>query len=302
MDTPDAGDSSTMRVPIFRVLDRYLLFDVEAIAYFRDAHRICGVLTGTIPQAAQQNIFSGVPLELMPEEVRLLAMSGHAYVVDDVEAHVRLIQDMDIQRKKEARSQLREQGLQRARMVHDASVERRTKALAKQANKQRKSQRQEGSADVDREDTGSQLTSSPPTSLPQCTEKELEPLVLIPTTSYPSMYPLEDSSSSALIPQSTPSYYVFAHMHARGYFLSPGLRFGCQYMAYPGDPLRFHSHFLVTGKQWDEPINLLDIVSGGRLGTGVKKGYLLGGTPNDADEEQPSTDAVRTFCFEWAAM
>ena len=65
-------------------------------------------------------------------------------------------------------------------------------------------------------------------------------------------------------------------------------------MAYPGDPLRYHSHFLVDGNEWDEEINLMDIVGGGRLGTGVKKGYLLGGTNQNGQ--------VKTFSIEWAGM
>jgi len=47
--------------------------------------------------------------------------------------------------------------------------------------------------------------------------------------------------------------------------MTPGLRFGCHYTVYPGDPLRFHSHFLATGADWDEEFDLLDIVGGGRL-------------------------------------
>jgi tRNA-splicing endonuclease subunit Sen34 len=82
--------------------------------------------------------------------------------------------------------------------------------------------------------------------------------------------------------------------------MTPGLRFGCQYTAYPGDPLRYHSHFLAASKGWDEPFDLLDILGGGRLGTRVKKGYLLGGVepPSGQDEEAK----VRTYCIEWVAM
>ena len=62
----------------------------------------------------------------------------------------------------------------------------------------------------------------------------------------------------------------------------------------------FCSHFLVVGKEWDEPIELIEIVGGGRLSTGVKKSWLVGG-------EQPKEDGIgegtaRAFCFEWAAM
>lgn len=99
------------------------------------------------------------------------------------------------------------------------------------------------------------------------------------------------------LPEVPSSYPVYAHLHSLGYFLSPGLRFGCQYMAYPGDSLRFHSHFLVSGLEKDQEFNLMEIVSGGRLGTGVKKGFLLGYAEDPAD-----ASSVRTFSIEWAGM
>ena len=48
---------------------------------------------------------------------------------------------------------------------------------------------------------------------------------------------------------------------------------------------------------WEEEFDLLDIVGGGRLGTGVKKGYLIGGQEPGEDEK-----GVRTFCIEWGGM
>src|ERR1700753_2079645 len=71
-------------VPLSKIADRYLIFAVDAVSYLRRVHRISGVLIGNIPRATQQNIFSGIPLELMPEEARLLVLQGHAYVVDEV--------------------------------------------------------------------------------------------------------------------------------------------------------------------------------------------------------------------------
>ena len=35
-------------------------------------HHISGVLSGTLPQVAQQNVFLGLPLQLLPEEVAVL--------------------------------------------------------------------------------------------------------------------------------------------------------------------------------------------------------------------------------------
>ena len=68
-------------------------------------------------------------------------------------------------------------------------------------------------------------------------------------------------------------------------------------MAYPGDPLRFHSHFITRGLGWDEEIDLIDIVGGGRLGTGVKKAWMFGGQPDRGD-----TAETRVFCVEWGGF
>lgn len=46
-------------------------------------------------------------------------------------------------------------------------------------------------------------------------------------------------------------------------------------IAYPGDPLRYHSHLIVRPLRG--PVNLLDVVAGGRLATGVKKVWVIGG-------------------------
>ena len=46
------------------------------IAIIRSQHRVCGVLSGTLPHLSQQNVFLGVPLVLMPEETVLLVDIG----------------------------------------------------------------------------------------------------------------------------------------------------------------------------------------------------------------------------------
>ena len=91
----------------------------------------------------------------------------------------------------------------------------------------------------------------------------------------------------------------------------PGLRFGCHYNVYPGDPLRYHSHFAATGMGWEQEFDLLDVVGGGRLGTGTKKAYMIGGENPDANGHVEGlvpergleyTKPVRAFSLEWAAL
>lgn len=53
----------------------HLHFKID-IATLRSKYHICGILTGTLPHLSQQNVFLGIPLVLLPEEVVLLVEKG----------------------------------------------------------------------------------------------------------------------------------------------------------------------------------------------------------------------------------
>lgn len=314
--TPD------LPIPISRVTNRYLLFDITTVSWLRREHHIIGVLIGTMPQAPQQNVFTGLPLELMPEEVRLLIDKGVAYVIDDVKVHANGIRDLQQADRERYVRALEQKGQEYSKLHTSRKEAGRDKALRnKSVSKNPKSSSSPISPVAD------STSSTPRTSI---SSSKLSPLPsfslsLTPTTSHslipPSPPPLPPSTSTtaSLIPV-PPSYPLYAHLHSKSYFLAPGLRFGCNYLVYPGDPLRFHSHFLGAGFGWDEELNLMDIVGGGRLGTGVKKGFLIGGEVvqeeeaqeegqgrvEEADEEEKTTKEttreVRCFSIEWAAM
>ena len=74
-------------ISISQIGGRYVIFDVKLASWLRREHRICGVTIGTLPIAPSQNLFLGVPVEIMPEEAQLLAERGIAVVVDDARAH-----------------------------------------------------------------------------------------------------------------------------------------------------------------------------------------------------------------------
>jgi tRNA-splicing endonuclease subunit Sen34 len=278
--------------PIHKVADRYLIFDINTVTYIRREHHICGVLIGNIPQAAQQNIFSGIPLELMPEETRLLVEHGNAYLIDDVAAHLEGLKLATKQAKMQYKEELAREGTEAALAQHREMLGRKAKHFEKVAGSNTKNH-------SDR--LGSSSPSIPFSPAPSVTSsKAVDPLLITPTTS-PALIKAYQPSLALPLPAVPNSYTLFKHLQAKGYFMSPGLRFGCQYVVYPGDPLRFHSHFLAVGTEWDEEFDLLDIVGGGRLGTAVKKGYLIGGAERKAETGEVD-DEVRTFCFEWAAM
>lgn len=291
--------------PIFKIsskVERYLLYDSNLIAWLRRVHNILGVLIGTLPQFPQQNVFLGLPLELQPEEVRLLVEEEVAYVVDDSAWHELGLRAITAEQRRDFLARLHDEGMEAARVSDrrkEASKEKTMKRL--QQKEKRRIHAGEGpegedversaEANGDEEEAESLFNSSlpsksfakVPSSSVQPTSPDQTAWTITPTTSYPP-FPRPPLDPAIQLPVVRPSSYaLFKHLHTESYFLSPGLRFGCQFLVYPGDPLRFHSHFLAVGLDWDEEFDLLDLVGGGRLGTGVKKGWLIGGVERDGD-------------------
>ena len=113
---------------------------------------------------------------------------------------------------------------------------------------------------------------------------ELGTLIHIPTVmpqrlqSFPSMdwtYPQTDSEKI--------HYRVFFDLWEKGYYLTTGAKFGGDLLAYPGDPMRYHSFYIVIIIPWGKKVTPFEIISAGRLGATVKKTALLCSV-SDSDE------------------
>ncbi|CAK6979952.1 tRNA-splicing endonuclease subunit Sen34 [Scomber scombrus] len=70
-------------------------------------------------------------------------------------------------------------------------------------------------------------------------------------------------------------YQVFIDLRGRGFYLTSAGKFGGDFLVYPGDPLRFHAHFIAVCVSLDESVCLLDVLAIARLGSNVKKTVLL---------------------------
>jgi tRNA-splicing endonuclease subunit Sen34 len=89
---------------------------------------------------------------------------------------------------------------------------------------------------------------------------------------------------------------VFKDLWKQGYFIGGGIKFGGEYLVYPGDPLRYHSHFTAT--VIESPVASLrpmEIVAHGRLGTATKKAHLLCGWDDEKKE-------VSYISIEWSGF
>lgn len=317
-------------IRITKVGDRYLVFEVKDVASLRCDHCICAVLVGTIPQNPTQNLFSGLPLELLPEEAKLLMDKGVAHVVDEAASHLAHLTSMDATAKHAYLQSLRTRRHNFSRILDEEDAIRKAEG-AKMRGKQ-KSKRIPARADSPAVIEEVELPLSPPpetsdeaavlptptttneeslfSSSQQRRDKTTSPPTMVATnrhlTETTSVDMLSDPKAHSVPVEAPRSYPLYRHLNLKGYYITPGIRFGADYSVYPGDPFRYHAHFMATSFGWDEEITLLDLVSGGRLGTGVKKGFLIGGQamPENTAENShhASEDRVRTFTLEWAAM
>lgn len=317
-------------VRVTRVGGRYLVFEVKDVAALRRDHCICAVLIGTTPQMPTQNVFSGLPLELTAEETKLLVEKGAAYIVDDAASHLAQLTSEDPAARQAYLQSLKTRRRAFERLADEHAAESRklgeslkAKAMAKRAasaaakGERVASKPGAGGPEAGRgperaaDHTGDEdslvsdhsLFSSTASPTPE-RPRGGPPGAILHITPTSSADMLADPRTHT-VPIETPrGYPLFKHLNTNGYYVTPGIRFGADYSVYPGDPFRYHAHFMATSFEWDEEISVLDLVTGGRLGTGVKKGFLIGGeAPPTANVKQDvGEDRARAFTIEWVAM
>jgi tRNA-splicing endonuclease subunit Sen34 len=282
--------SHSAPVRISKIAGRYLLFDSEAAALLRRNENINGTLAGTAPQQPTQNIFLGLPIELRPEEAESLLQKNVAYLVDDVAAHQAVLNNPNDEARRLYLDSLRTKK-DTARQV---LAEKNSKRAAEVAEKHGKARRRIPTSQDEDAITGNDQTET----IKRQQDSGLKSLGVTPTSSGSLISPAAERTYQVTNPAQGP---LCGFLLTSGYYMTPGLRFGAKYSVYPGDPLRFHAHFMANQYDWDEEIPVLDIVAGGRLATAVKKAYLIGA-------QQPQTNEtvddgkMRTFSIEWAAM
>lgn len=318
-------------IRISKVGGRYLVFEVKDVAALRREHCICAVFVGTTPQNPNQNVFSGLPIELLAEEAKLLVDKGAAFVVDDATSHLMQLPTMDPSTRQAYLQSLKTKRrfFQRAADEEKAELAKigeklKAENLAKKAAKKQKTsaapaaspaesmsetERALSSVSIavgdeasvfDAEDSIFSSSLLPSKSRPAPTGVDTLGRHITPTTSIDALANLQAHSVAVETPR---AYPLYKHLNSQSYYITPGIRFGADYSVYPGDPFRYHAHFMATSFEWDEEITVLDLVTGGRLGTGVKKGFLIGGeASSNLTDQDVSKDRVRAFTIEWAAM
>lgn len=271
--------SSEEPIRISKIAGRFLVFDPDHVSRLRRNYNICAVLVGTVPQNPTQSVYLGLPLELLPEEARVLIDEGVAEIAHDPAAHLQALRSCDPEARKAYLDSLKRHRHAAQQLVAAEDAKKKVESIHRRAAG---SESRGGSGDSDATETRS-------------TQKSL---AMTPTSSRELV-----SAFTGTLPLDHPPAPrpLYSYLHNAGYYMTPGLRFGANYSVYPGDPFRYHAHFLANEYGWDEKVDVLDLIGSGRLGTAVKKGFLIGGRVTGLAAGS-AAGTTRIFCIEWAGM
>ncbi|XP_042331795.1 tRNA-splicing endonuclease subunit Sen34 [Sceloporus undulatus] len=244
----------------------------------REEHRIVGTLVGALARKPRQNVRLGLPLQLLPEEARLLLDKGLATLCKNTASPPPgedTREDPLSQQKVTAYQKGLEENYQE--QVRLAAEQRKIllDTLAERIAQGRAKKRQ-------REGEG-----EPPSKL-----GEVEPSFVLPRDSMMIQLPTErvyPCQEEVVVDWHVPSkdwpytgqpdhemrYCIFRSLWGKGFYITSGSKFGGDFLVYPGDPMRFHAHYIALCVSQDTPLSLCDIISAGRLGTNVKKTVLI---------------------------
>nr|XP_020859359.1 LOW QUALITY PROTEIN: tRNA-splicing endonuclease subunit Sen34 [Phascolarctos cinereus] len=267
-----------------------LVWGTEAARTLRERLGVGGRPVGSLARGPRQNARLGLPLLLLPEEARLLAEIGVATLVTAPRPNPGQQAQAVAAYHREQESGFREQ-----RALASEARRRRLKDLEEHiAEARAKKQRGRGRSSKERREVGggafgggagsvcpcSNFPSPQPGPQPPFPETAM--LVQLPTARPRPAWarPLDWHHPSPDWPHAgNPShelrYQVYKDLWERGYFLTSGGKFGGDFLVYPGDPLRFHAHFVAQCCAPGDSLPLPDLVSAGRLGTNVRKTLLL---------------------------
>ncbi|KAL1947435.1 hypothetical protein VTO73DRAFT_14396 [Trametes versicolor] len=315
-----ASDSDSDRKIQLRVSnDKAYVWDVEDIAALRAKHHVCGVLTGTLPHLSQQNVFLGVPLVLLPEEVVLLMEKQLAVLIDDPNAHqppsAEALEHWNMEREASAIQQI---AISEAERASDKAAKLSSSEEAIRKRKEREAKRAAAALakaiaeGISAEEFAQASSDRLVEERPATPSKPAPPTfnVTIPASSselewyaprghaHPTLASARTAGvwSYPTTPYERAKCRVFQDLWEKGNFMGGGIKFGGDFLVYPGDPLRYHSHFVATVIESPKaPLMPMEVVAHGRLGTATKKSHLF----CEWDEQ---SQEVTYFSVEWAGF
>ncbi|GBB86151.1 hypothetical protein RclHR1_01260022 [Rhizophagus clarus] len=295
-----------------------LLWNIEEIRFLRENYRIVGSFIGCLPRYPLQNQLFGLPMTLLNEEVTLLLSKGIIILVDDKKSHQ---SPTNAQIKKFEQISLEEEDKQLQEYINfieekKSKIEnlRKNNNLSQDIKEKKNKAKKTGLNDLKENTLLQQKQESQDLENINVEDKTSKakgfaPVINIKTLSASfAWYNVNENCFDSIdiakqnnlwtwpnTLKDIQKYKIYCDLWNKGYYITSGIKFGGDYLLYPGDPLRYHSHFIATVLDTDKTISPMDIITFGRLGTSVKKSYML------CSWNQQEDKAIY-FCLEWSGF
>lgn len=255
---------------------------------------VTGALVGSLARQPRQNVRLGRPLELLQEEALLLvetntaAASRHSQDCGDEEVHSKAVRQY-------------EAGLEGSYKEQCAlALEDKKTVLRRIINEKENATDDSGNAIKDRLDALDLAFRFPRSAMA---------VQLCTARAGFSHCPEERSflSTDWPVPRDerlNTRFCVYRDLRNKGFYLTSAGKFGGDFLVYPGDPLRFHAHFIALCISMDEELPLCDILAIARLGSNVKKTVLLCSPQSRSEtgkDESVEGDVVYSS-LQWSSM
>ncbi|XP_046439904.1 tRNA-splicing endonuclease subunit Sen34-like [Daphnia pulex] len=239
----------------------FLVWNFEDVHRLRSEHRIVGNFIGCLPSLPRQDQMLGLPMELMIEEVYHLTSRGI----------VKLVEFKQLNLPAQGPNKEKIEEMHKASFADQEVIfkEERTKQLLQMADKiiEGKRRKMNGKTVDEKIALQEEIDKIP---------KMSKDLMMVQIFTRPhwtcqgeSVLPLDYNVRPTL------RCKVFSDLWEKGYYITSGEKFGGDYLVYPGDPLKFHSHFIAVCVEEHQMLTPWFLIQKGRLGTSVKKTVLM---------------------------
>ncbi|KAG7167783.1 tRNA-splicing endonuclease subunit Sen34-like [Homarus americanus] len=274
---PQAVPEDEHQINLVIAHDQGHLWNVRDVKLAWTKYRIVGYLVGALPRHPHQSTMMGLPLKLLPEEVTLLLEKGFAKPITYQEM-AELPSSNILDTFKDLREKCYHEQIVAAVQQRKQEIETFVDTILEGKAKKIEKRKKANSAVVEKEKN--ELTRE------NVIREEMRKIQKLPEhyqvieifTENPFIDNLRPVAADWTFPTSKMDklrYAVFKDVWEHDQYLTAGVKFGGDFLVYPGDPHLFHATFIIKCVEDMECVNNNDLVSWSRIATATKKTLVL---------------------------
>ncbi|XP_002123488.2 tRNA-splicing endonuclease subunit Sen34-like [Ciona intestinalis] len=269
---------------------KVLIWDQSVVSFIRKKHRMVGSNVGCLTTKPRQNAQFGLPLQLTNIEAKYLLEHCNACLLDSsvLPASIDLEKEAENSNKK-LQEQYEIQTILKQNLKLDEiknmkgmikngkiSKQKQRKMIIKEKglNKQDGTITETNSVEVFDEKQFKQFAESELKKVERYGQEQTW-IKMEHKSKFSSLMQQIDQTKIKLTEEESKLYQIFCDMHNQGYFLTDGVKFGGNFLVYPGDPGLYHSTYILLHIPYEQEISSTEFATFGRLASSVKKTLLL---------------------------